>query len=150
MSRRWTAEQYAQAVALQQAGKSFAEIGVLLGKTADAVRKRLGKGDKLSVPEAWTEDEKRALASYVLENRSTEEIARFLGRSRAAVKAKINKEQLIRPGARRIRPPAAICEPIPLAVIADRDRRKLIEPRDLTAWLFGDPLPGYSALDGVA
>jgi hypothetical protein len=31
--------------------------------------------------------------------------------------------------------------------LADRDRRAELEPRDLTAWFFGDPLPGMSALD---
>ena len=36
--------------------------------------------------------------------------------------------------------------PCPLA-LADRDRRTKLEPRDLTAWFFGDPLPGMSALD---
>jgi len=36
--------------------------------------------------------------------------------------------------------------PCPLA-LADRDRRANLEPRDLTAWFFGDPLPGMSALD---
>jgi hypothetical protein len=36
--------------------------------------------------------------------------------------------------------------PCPLA-LADRDRRAELEPRDLTAAFFGDPLPGMSALD---
>jgi hypothetical protein len=36
--------------------------------------------------------------------------------------------------------------PCPVA-LADRDRRAELEPRDLTAWFFGDPLPGMSALD---
>ena len=36
--------------------------------------------------------------------------------------------------------------PCPLA-LADHDRRAKLEPRDLTAWFFGDPLPGMSALD---
>src|SRR5262249_56935220 len=36
--------------------------------------------------------------------------------------------------------------PCPLA-LADRDRRAELEPRDLEAWFFGDPLPGMSALD---
>ena len=36
--------------------------------------------------------------------------------------------------------------PCPLA-LEDRDRRAELEPRDLTAWFFGDPLPGMSALD---
>jgi len=36
--------------------------------------------------------------------------------------------------------------PYPLA-LADRDRRAKLELRDLTAWFFGYPLPGMSALD---
>jgi hypothetical protein len=32
-------------------------------------------------------------------------------------------------------------------VLADRDRRRELEPRDLTARLCGDPKPGLSALD---
>ena len=31
--------------------------------------------------------------------------------------------------------------------IADRAERELLKPRDLTAAMMGDPLPGYSALD---
>lgn len=36
---------------------------------------------------------------------------------------------------------------IPNHVIAERDVRLATEPRDLTASFFGDPLPGWSALD---
>ena len=36
---------------------------------------------------------------------------------------------------------------IPPAVIEDRDLRQTLAPRDLTAILCGDPLPGRSALD---
>lgn len=36
---------------------------------------------------------------------------------------------------------------VPAHVITERDVRLATEPRDLTAELFGDPLPGYSALD---
>jgi len=38
---------------------------------------------------------------------------------------------------------AYVCE----RAAADRDARKIIPPRDLSAAFFGDPLPGYSALD---
>lgn len=38
-------------------------------------------------------------------------------------------------------------DPIPDAVLEDRERRYLIQPRDLVASIAGDPLPGYSALD---
>ena len=46
-----------------------------------------------------------------------------------------------------------VCKPLSLGVrpdplaLADRDRRANLEPRDLTAWFFGDPLPGMSALN---
>lgn len=33
------------------------------------------------------------------------------------------------------------------SLLEERDRRLSISPRDLTAAFFGDPLPGYSALD---
>jgi hypothetical protein len=36
--------------------------------------------------------------------------------------------------------------PCPLA-LADRDRGAELELHDLTAWFFGDPVPGMSALD---
>jgi len=45
------------------------------------------------------------------------------------------------------------CKPLSLSLlsdplaVADRDRRAKLEPRDLTAWFFGDPLPGMFALD---
>ena len=47
---------------------------------------------------------------------------------------------------RGCRPLALSLRPDPLA-LADRDRRANLEPRDVTAWFFGDPLPGMSALD---
>lgn len=37
--------------------------------------------------------------------------------------------------------------PVPPTAIEERDRRLALEPRDLTAAFFGDPLPGYSALE---
>jgi hypothetical protein len=47
---------------------------------------------------------------------------------------------------RDCKPLSLSLRPDPLA-LADRDRRANLEPRDLTAWFFGDPLPGMSALD---
>jgi len=35
----------------------------------------------------------------------------------------------------------------PAELIADRDYRSGLPPRDLSAAFFGDPLPGYSALE---
>lgn len=36
---------------------------------------------------------------------------------------------------------------IPSDVLFDRDRRRMLGPQSFTAWICGDPLPGYSALD---
>lgn len=36
---------------------------------------------------------------------------------------------------------------VPSEVLAERAYRRSLEPRDITAALFGDPLPGYSALE---
>lgn len=36
---------------------------------------------------------------------------------------------------------------VPQPVLADREHRSWLEPRDLTAAFMGDPLPGYSALE---
>ena len=35
----------------------------------------------------------------------------------------------------------------PEEVLADRNKRLMLRPRDLSAAYFGDPLPGYSALE---
>ena len=43
--------------------------------------------------------------------------------------------------------PPQVSRVVPDCVIADRDRRLAVAPRDLTAELFGDPKPGWSALD---
>jgi len=37
---------------------------------------------------------------------------------------------------------------VPDHVLAERERRYQLTPCDLTALLLGDPLPGFSALDG--
>jgi hypothetical protein len=47
---------------------------------------------------------------------------------------------------RGCKPLSLSLRPDPLA-LADRDRRANLEPRDVTAWFLGDPLPGMSALD---
>lgn len=95
-----------------------------------------------------------------------EEIARRLGRSRKAVNARLawlrlpqekkdyraarkrkyEKDNYVGRNAKKtgfFTPSARPAED----VIVERDRRLALQPRDLTALLFGDPLPGYSALE---
>jgi hypothetical protein len=59
------------------------------------------------------------------------------------VKVMNEADRRCEPAHRMLSPKAMPC---PLA-LADRDRRAELEPRDLTAAFFGDPLPGMSVLD---
>lgn len=43
--------------------------------------------------------------------------------------------------------PTSTYDPIPGWVLEDRERRYEIAPRNLTAMVMGDPLPGYSGLE---
>ena len=67
-----------------------------------------------------------------------------------AVRGKLQMAKVLNEAARDCEPAQLMLSPsvrpCPLA-LADRDRRAELEPRDLTAWFFGDPLPGMSALD---
>lgn len=69
-------------------------------------------------------------------------VARRMGRSASTVNEQINGLR----GNRVLRGKAAP-ENIPSDVLADRNRRADLAPRSLTAAFFGDPLPGYSALE---
>lgn len=89
----------------------------------------------------WTRDEIAKLRSMRRKKWSRKKIAAALGRTEGSVEGKIN--DLDRPMI-----PAGMPGPRPSqAELSDREKRLDIPPRDLTAWFFGDPLPGYSALD---
>lgn len=85
------------------------------------------------------------------ERMSPEQKARKNARSRAARAVEREKKKVRRPYIVELSPPRlqferASVRPSP-ELIAERDRRLAIQPRDLTASFFGDPLPGYSALE---
>ena len=101
-------------------------------------------------------------------DKSSEEIGAHLGRSTASVEHKRyslkmspekRKAQLDRLRRWRVmhgrsdRPMAGVDptvflrDPTPPATLEDWERRGALEPRDLTAAICGDPLPGYSALE---
>lgn len=91
----------------------------------------------------WTPDEDRD----VMRMRPTE-FQLIHGRTLQAIKSRreyINNGQLTKSsGWGLIVKPV---EPPSMDVLAERDRRLALQPRDTTAALLGDPLPGYSALD---
>jgi DNA-binding CsgD family transcriptional regulator len=74
------------------------------------------------------------------EGKTIEQIARHLGRSRETISEACK-------GLARIVIHDAHVVAIPDHVLTERDRRLAQPPRDLTAAIAGDPLPGESALD---
>jgi hypothetical protein len=114
----WSPEEWSRAQVHFAAGKTIAETAPLIGKTY------------------------KQLAGKVLWERMTEaqKVARR-ARINARRHASGEYKSTPRPDKPVVRPRACPKQ------IADRDRRHTIMPRDLTAAFFGDPLPGYSALD---
>lgn len=77
-----------------------------------------------------------------------EEIADAVGFSISAISEAARPVALRRIRARkRVQFDAVDRVSIPESVLIERDRRYTLVPRDLTAVLMGDPLPGLSALD---
>ena len=99
-----------------------------------------------------TEEETRQMLAMYRSGLRIIDIVRATGHDRMAV-----RHALGRPGETsyvRIRTKTGEnpAEPIraveiPIEVIAERERRLALQPRDLSAALCGDPLPGYSALE---
>ena len=99
----------------------------------------------------WKPDDIALLVDLRAQGAAINDIAERLNRTVASVHGKLNHiraERRPRPKAKMGRPPIT---PPPddhrIAALAARDRRLALAPRDLTASLLGDPLPGYSALD---
>jgi len=74
------------------------------------------------------------------ESKTIEQIARHLGRSRTIVSSACQ-------GLKRVVQQQAETVTIPPSVLAERKLRLALQPRDLTAAIAGDPLPGMSALE---
>lgn len=100
-----------------------------------------------------TEDQYRQALRLKQDGLSTYAIARVLGVKRTAVRYRFdNPPETRRP--RNVPRPRMwdADEEVNRPVVteqerADREHRYTLFPRDLTAALLGDPLPGYSALD---
>jgi IS30 family transposase len=74
------------------------------------------------------------------EGKTIEQIARHLGRSRETISEACK-------GLARIVIQDVHVVSVPEHVLTERDQRLARQPRDLTAAIAGDPLPGRSALD---
>lgn len=91
---------------------------------------------------AWSLKQHRYALKLMLKGYDYAEIAPVVGRSADAVRKKLER------GRRPPTDPPATRRPKPRRNLIDEWQRRLaLRPRDLTAAICGDPLPGYSALD---
>lgn len=96
-------------------------------------------------PRIWT-DEDTALARKLLAEHGTyAAVARIMGRSSTTVGDWLQGRRSGGEYRVKVIKNEQMC--IPPEVLADRDRRRDLNHRDLTAAFFGDPLPSYSALE---
>ena len=115
--KRWTDEEWAQAQELLKT-HTPAQAAQILGRAAGSVRCKIN----------W---ERRTPADREIRNQKMRELAR------AQRKTPRLHADLISTTGPKIDP----------ALVAERDARGNIPPRDLTAVFCGDPKPGYSALE---
>lgn len=118
---RWTVREDKLAQSYASEGFAPLQIAERLGRRERSVRERL------------------QLLAMTAERRKT-----FLDKKRATSRRYAEAYHGIRKRALGYMPMKCV----PAAeVLADRDLRATLVPRDLTAAFFGDPLPGYSALE---
>jgi plasmid stabilization system protein ParE len=91
----------------------------------------------------WTEEDVRTARKIYAETQSYAETARRIGKGVTATREWLQDLR----GARHVIGQNPDMTQVPPELIEDRDRRYSIMPRDLTALLCGDPLPGMSALE---
>lgn len=118
LPRPWTAEEWQSAQDMRSQGLGFDDIAVRLGRSGKAVREKFAKND-------LTPEQRQQRAEYRRRQRS-------MGTKTKQIAGMTFSAPLTKPAN-----PA----------FAERDYRLSLTPHDLTAAIFGDPLPGYSALD---
>jgi hypothetical protein len=98
---------------------------------------------KTRVSHPWTDADQACAFALYQKHGSFRIVAGIMGRNRSTVGDNLRGVR----GRHRVLPQEKETARIPPEVLADRDRRRDLQPQDYTAEFFGDPLPGYSALD---
>ena len=119
---RWEGDLWWRAKALVERGLTFRQAGLELGLTAAQVRNKWRH-------EMMSPEERKQRSDREKAKRRLRPSNAYIGKP----KVPLSKQQA------SSRPSEDL--------LAERDRRARIAPRDLTAALLGDPLPGFSALD---
>lgn len=118
-SYRWPEELWAQAKALIESGKNLKETALLIGCERQALKSKV----------CW----ERATSDVKIKRNEASRRRRFHDKAKTPPRLQLERQ-------------FASSKPSP-ELIAERDYRLSIAPRDLTAALQGDPLPGFSALE---
>ncbi len=143
----WTAEQDQALTALRADQFPWKEISRRLGRTVESCCARY----RALTPQAarvrfrtssrWPPGSETKLKQLLAERKSIPQIAAELQMPRASVYSKVHYI-----ASRKVHTELTSRVAVPTACLVDRDRRMAAE-RDLTAEFFGDPPPGFSALD---
>ena len=128
-------------------GALMKEIAEATGTSRNSVYRRsatlrLGTHPQATKKRTMNEKTKAQLLKMRDEGFSVTEMSRAVKFSTSSVSRFLSND-----GDRMPRYVPTHCITVPQSVLADRERRYQLEPRDLTAAIFGDPLPGMSALD---
>jgi hypothetical protein len=116
--KRWTPEEW-------QKTKAMLDQGMDRNVVAKAIGRKLGCLKEKIRWEGMSAEQRAARLKHIREKRQAASVSGECAHKRRVV-----------------------AEPFVCGIAAaDRDIRKTIMPRDLSAAFFGDPLPGYSALD---
>jgi hypothetical protein len=94
---------------------------------------------------AFTRGEIREIKQYRKQGLSYRDIGVLMDRTMRSIQHVFDKDA--RPNPRPVHFDAVNRMRVPAEVWDDRQRRAMLEPKDTTARLQGDPLPGMSALE---
>lgn len=149
ISSIWTAAHDAKLIKLMADGATPDDVADAMYRSRDAVVKHIAvlrargalpPSKKPQVP--WTHEDCVRALQWSRQGMAVAEIARRINRPPGSVASKLKLLRQDTTGSKDGR-----SGPVSLAALADRDRRYNLSRPTLTAEFFGDPLPGYSALD---
>lgn len=148
MTALWEEAEFQQAKNLFEAGKSPQQISKILGRSVCSVARKLaretGKATHLPPSRKWTDEEKQKLSVMRNGGATWRMIAREFGTTEKKCQGVYERYGLHRPV---IRTTESRTAQIPASVMDDYVARLQAAPRDLSALVFGDPKPGWSALE---
>lgn len=143
----WSPKLDAELIALYESHMDFEVIAKKICRSTSSIYSRLWRlrkkcGGLRPRPGMWTVQETERAKQFSREGLTYKQIAKKLGRTDRSVRYKLRegREKILR----------IVTDPkieIPAHVERDLDRRCATHYSNLTAAVFGDPLPGFSALD---